>query len=336
MVVHIRGGKGRKDRDVMLSPKLSRHCASTGAGCGASLRLAVSRNRWHTASYPVTTKVFGQPASALHNALGLTQAHHPHTLRHCFGHPSARSRRDLRTSRCCSVIGPRGDDDLLHLSRRHLSARQSTDALTIRGEGDRHRTHEPPPLRCRLVRCAGQSFIERSRKWINGQHEKVLLGPSHAAAPPRWVDIAISARTADILPSRITRAATGIAHGARATPACAGSRHGNGNCCHPLVHVVFTLPREPLPRIAEQAKLIYNLLFHASAETLLEIARDPPSPGAEIASSACSIPGSATAASSSCSQGSRRWRLAPTTLAGYLLHHSFFLPVKVLSRVFPR
>ena len=34
MVIHIRGGKGRKDRDVMLSPKL--HCASTGAGCGAS------------------------------------------------------------------------------------------------------------------------------------------------------------------------------------------------------------------------------------------------------------------------------------------------------------
>jgi hypothetical protein len=34
MVIHIRGGKGRKDRDVMLSPKRSRHCASTGAGFG--------------------------------------------------------------------------------------------------------------------------------------------------------------------------------------------------------------------------------------------------------------------------------------------------------------
>jgi len=26
-----------------------------------------------------------------------------------------------------------------------------------------------------IVRCAGQSFIERSHKWINGQQEKVLL-----------------------------------------------------------------------------------------------------------------------------------------------------------------
>jgi hypothetical protein len=26
-----------------------------------------------------------------------------------------------------------------------------------------------------IVRCAGQSFIERSRRWINWQHQKVLL-----------------------------------------------------------------------------------------------------------------------------------------------------------------
>jgi hypothetical protein len=48
------------------------------------------------------------------------------------------------------------------------------------------------------------------------------------------------------------------------------------------VHVVFTVPRE-LARLALQNKrLIYNLLFHASAETLLEIARDPRHLGAEI------------------------------------------------------
>jgi len=33
-----------------------------------------------------------------------------------------------------------------------------------------------PPLEVAdIVRCAGQSFLERSHKWINGQHEKVLL-----------------------------------------------------------------------------------------------------------------------------------------------------------------
>ncbi|HVH72350.1 MAG TPA: transposase zinc-binding domain-containing protein [Candidatus Dormibacteraeota bacterium] len=48
------------------------------------------------------------------------------------------------------------------------------------------------------------------------------------------------------------------------------------------VHVVFTLPPQ-LARLALQnKKLIYGLLLGASAETLLEVARDPRHLGAEI------------------------------------------------------
>jgi hypothetical protein len=43
----------------------------------------------------------------------------------------------------------------------------------------------------------------------------------------------------------------------------------------PYVHVVFTLPHELAP-------LVYGLLFRTSAETLLEIARDPKHLGADI------------------------------------------------------
>ena len=33
-----------------------------------------------------------------------------------------------------------------------------------------------PPLEVAdIVRCAGQAFLEHSRKWINWQHQKVLL-----------------------------------------------------------------------------------------------------------------------------------------------------------------
>ncbi len=48
------------------------------------------------------------------------------------------------------------------------------------------------------------------------------------------------------------------------------------------VHVVFTLPR-PLASLALQnKKVVYDLLFRTSAETLLEVARDPKHLGAEI------------------------------------------------------
>jgi hypothetical protein len=50
----------------------------------------------------------------------------------------------------------------------------------------------------------------------------------------------------------------------------------------PYVHVVFTLP-QPLGPLALQNKAdIYGLLFRASAETLLQVARDPKYLGAEI------------------------------------------------------
>ena len=57
----------------------------------------------------------------------------------------------------------------------------------------------------------------------------------------------------------------------------------NGSFC-PLatVHAVFTLPQELAPLALQNKRLIYNLLFHSSAETLLEVARDPRHLGAEI------------------------------------------------------
>ena len=48
------------------------------------------------------------------------------------------------------------------------------------------------------------------------------------------------------------------------------------------LHVVFTLPRHLAPVVLQNKKVIYDLLFRASAETLLEVARDPRHLGAEI------------------------------------------------------
>ena len=48
------------------------------------------------------------------------------------------------------------------------------------------------------------------------------------------------------------------------------------------LHVVFTLPRHLAPLVLHNKKILYDLLFPTSAETLLEVARDPRHLGAEI------------------------------------------------------
>jgi len=47
-------------------------------------------------------------------------------------------------------------------------------------------------------------------------------------------------------------------------------------------HVVFTLPSELNPLILQNKKLLYNILFRASSETLKEVAKNPDNLGAEI------------------------------------------------------
>ena len=142
----------------------------------------------------------------------------------------------------------------------------------------------PPALEIAdLIRTAGAAFVERNRQWIRWKHVKVLraiarcrtaaLGghldectrcahrtpisynscrdrhcpKCQTAARERW----IAARRRELLPTR-------------------------------YLHVVFTLPRQLAPVVLQNKKVIYDLLFRASAETLLEVARDPRHLGAEI------------------------------------------------------
>ena len=134
-----------------------------------------------------------------------------------------------------------------------------------------------------IVRCAGQAFVEHSRRWINWQHRKVLLA-------------IVRCRTAALGGHRDRCTSCGhtatISYNScrnRHCPRCQGNARLRWLQARErellptrYVHAVFTLPRELAPLALQNKRLIYNLLFHASAETLLEVARDPRHLGAEI------------------------------------------------------
>jgi hypothetical protein len=186
-----------------------------------------------------------------------------------------------------------------------------------------------------IIRSTGDSFLDRSHRWITWQHRKVLLA-------------ILRCRTA-VLGGHRDRCAN-CDHVAISYNSC-GNRHcsrcqGNARLrwLHSreeellptrYVHAVFTLPRELAPLVLQNKKVLFNLLFHASAETLLQVARDPRHLGAEIGffsvlhtwdqrllfhpHAHCIV------AAGGLAPDHTRWICSP---------HRFFLPIHVLSRVF--
>jgi site-specific recombinase XerD len=132
MVVHIRGGKGRKDRDVMLSPKL----------------LTALRTHWrfyhrksstwlfpsnYRKDRPIDTKTVWCACQKAAQRAGLQKRVHPHTLRHCFATHLYEAGTDLRAIQV--LLGHADLKDTLiyvHLAIKRLNATASPlDSLSI-------------------------------------------------------------------------------------------------------------------------------------------------------------------------------------------------------------
>ena len=132
MVVHIQGGKGRKDRDVMLSPILLEALREHWRRLKPRVWLFPG-GRWHTASQPIGTKTVWHACYFAAQRAGLKKSVHPHTLRHCFATHLLEAGADLRTIQV--LLGHRDLEETtlyLHLSRRHLSATLSPlDSLAL-------------------------------------------------------------------------------------------------------------------------------------------------------------------------------------------------------------
>jgi len=135
MVIHVRGGKGRKDREVMLSPKLLQELREHWRRLRRkpSVWLVPGRSD-HCGARPIDTKTVWHACQQAARRAGLQKTVHPHTLRHCFATHLLEAGTDLRTIQMLL-----GHSDLeettvyLHVSKQRLDATASPlDALKLK------------------------------------------------------------------------------------------------------------------------------------------------------------------------------------------------------------
>ena len=194
-----------------------------------------------------------------------------------------------------------------------------------------------PPLEVAdLIRAAGDTFIERSRQWIRWKHIKVLL------AIVRCRTAALGGHLDECTRCGYRAAISYNSCRNRHCPKCQANTRDRWLAARHqellptrYVHVVFTLPRELAHLALQNKKVLYDLRFRTSAETLLEVARDPKHLGAEIGFFSvlhtwnqklqlhphvhCVVPAGGL------SRDRTRWIKS---------HYAFFLPIGVLRRVF--
>jgi integrase/recombinase XerD len=135
MVIHVQGGKGRTDRDVMLSSKLLVELRAHWNRLRRKPSLWLfPGNRRHSGDQPIDTKTVWHACHKAAQQAGFQKKVHPHTLRHAFATHLLEAGADLRTIQI--LLGHRDLKETtlyLHLSQRHLHATASPlDSLQLK------------------------------------------------------------------------------------------------------------------------------------------------------------------------------------------------------------
>jgi len=123
MLIHIRQGKGGKDRDVPLSPKALETLREYWRWMKPKIYLFPGTVNGSRADKPITPKVLWQACREAAQRAGITKGVRPHLIRHSFATHLVEGGADLPT-----VQALLGHTDLkptsiyLHLSERHLRA----------------------------------------------------------------------------------------------------------------------------------------------------------------------------------------------------------------------
>jgi integrase/recombinase XerD len=121
MVIHIRQGKGSRDRDVPLSPKLLEALREYWRWKKPKIYLFPSTPGKRGVEEPMSDKVVWWAVREAARRAGITRKIGPHTFRHSFATELLEAGTDLRTIQLLMGHARLEDTTLyLHLSRRHL------------------------------------------------------------------------------------------------------------------------------------------------------------------------------------------------------------------------
>ena len=139
MVIHVEGGKGRKDRDVMLSPTLLEELRAYYRWLRRKPEVWLfPGGTYHGSNNHIHDNVVWIAVKTAAERAGLKKNVHPHTLRHCFATHLLEAGADLRTIQLLL-----GHSDLeettiyLHVSTRQLHATPSPlDSLSLKRTKD--------------------------------------------------------------------------------------------------------------------------------------------------------------------------------------------------------
>ena len=137
MVIHVRGGKGRKDRDVLLSPRLLDELRQHWRRLRRKPSVWLFPSRYGGSSdRPITPKGIYHACKEAARRAALQKVVYPHTLRHCFATHLLEAGADLRTIQVLLGHGDLKETTIyLHLSQRHLHATTSPlDSLKPKDE----------------------------------------------------------------------------------------------------------------------------------------------------------------------------------------------------------
>src|ERR1035437_5572269 len=266
MLVHIREGKGKRDRNVPISPKL----------------LEALREYWRWMR-PVTYEFHGVVecgrAARRHYQARSSSSPAPQL---CHA-PAGRRRRPPQHPSAARSRGHPGHD---HLSApvpeapasRCQSARRNPGLVFghCARQGQASPAMSRPPVEVAdIIRAWGDRFFESNWRWLHWSHVKALN------AIERCRTAALGGHR-DQCPQCGHQAISYNSCRNRHCPKCqtaARNRWVAERQAEVLpvgyFHVVFTLPHELCALALRNKKELYRLLFRASSETLLDVAANP-------------------------------------------------------------